>query len=140
MQLREKILSRLIAATLGASTFAAMAQSPAPQQVEKVEVTGSNIKRVDAETASPITVITSEEIRRSGATTVQELLNNLSFSSGGALTDVSTGNGFAAGSATVALRGLGSAATLTLINGRRISPAAYNDPNNGQSVIANLNS
>ena len=111
-------------------TTAVTAQTPAPQpavqKVDKVEVTGSNIKRVDAESASPITVITSEDIRRSGATSVQELLNNLSMASGGALTDVSGGNGFAAGSATVALRGLGSAATLTLINGRRISPAKTN--------------
>lgn len=120
------------------------AQTPttvqAPQKVEKIEVTGSNVKRVDAETSSPITVITAEDIQRSGATSVQELLNNLSVSSGGALSDVDGGNGFSPGSATVALRGLGSAATLTLINGRRVSPAAFNDPNNGATVITNLNS
>ncbi len=109
-------------------------------KIEKIEVTGSNIKRVDAESASPITVITAEDIKRSGATSVQELLNNLSFTSGSALADVSSGNGFSPGSATVALRGLGSAGTLTLINGRRVSPAAFNDPNVGQTVVTNLNS
>lgn len=140
MQFKEKVLKRMIAVTLGASAFAAMAQSSTPQKVEKIEVTGSNIKRVDAESASPITVITSEDIRRSGATSVQELLNNLAISSGSALSDVDAGNGFSAGSATVALRGLGSAATLTLINGRRISPAAFNDPNIGATVVTNLNS
>lgn len=130
-----------------AATFAtaAIAQSPAPatpptQKVEKIEVTGSNIKRVDAETSSPVTVITAEEIKRTGSTSVQELLNNLSISSGSALSDVDGGSGFSPGSATVALRGLGSAATLTLINGRRISPAAFNDPNVGSTVITNLNS
>ena len=106
----------------------------------KIEVTGSNIKRVDAETSSPVTVITAEEIKRTGSTSVQELLNNLSISSGSALSDVDGGSGFSPGSATVALRGLGSAATLTLINGRRISPAAFNDPNVGSTVIPNLNS
>jgi iron complex outermembrane recepter protein len=111
----------------------------APAKVEKIEVTGSNIKRVDAEGTVPITIISSEEIRRSGATTIQELLNDLPISSGSALTDLTGGNGFSTGSASVALRGLGSAATLTLINGRRISPAAFNDPNVGSTVITNLN-
>jgi iron complex outermembrane receptor protein len=78
--------------------------TPAPVKAEKIEVTGSNIKRVDAESASPITVITQEDIRRSGSTSVQELLNNLSVSAGSALTDISGGNGFSTGSATVALR------------------------------------
>ncbi len=118
----------------------AFAQTSTPQKVEKVEVTGSNIKRVDAETTSPITIITAEEIKRSGATSVQELLNNLSIAQGGSLNDISGGNGFSPGSATIALRGLGSQSTLTLLNGRRISPAAFNDPNTGQSVITNLNS
>ncbi|MEQ1517700.1 MAG: TonB-dependent receptor, partial [Usitatibacteraceae bacterium] len=115
-------------------------QTSPPQQVEKIETIGSNVKRVDAETSSPITVITAADIKRSGATSVQELLNNLSISSGSALSDIDGGNGFSPGSATVALRGLGSAATLTLINGRRVSPAAFNDPNVGSTVITNLNS
>ena len=137
---------RIICATLGSvgllTHFAVGAQQAAtpPVKTEKIEVTGSNIKRVDAESASPITVITQEEIRRSGSTSVQELLNNLSVSAGSALTDISGGNGFSTGSATVALRGLGSAATLTLINGRRVSPAAFNDPNVGSTNITNLNS
>jgi len=150
-----KIASALVAAgligTAGSVFYAASSQAqqtappgqqtpPTATKVEKIDVTGSNIKRVDAETSSPVTIITAEEIKRSGATSVQELLNNLSASSGSALTDVSAGNGFSQGSATVALRGLGSAATLTLINGRRISPAAFNDPNIGSTVVTNLNS
>lgn len=133
--------------TLSFGPLAANAQTPsetpaAPrenQKVEKIEVTGSNIKRVDAETSVPVTIITAEDIRRSGATSVQELLNNLNISSGSALTDVSGGNGFSTGVATAALRGLGSAATLTLLNGRRISPAAFNDPNVGSTIVTNLN-
>ncbi len=129
------------AALVAGSAFAQQADLPtSPQKIEKIEVTGSNIKRVDAETASPITVISAEDIRRSGATSVQEVLNNLSMSSGSALTDATGGNGFSAGTATAALRGLGSAATLTLLNGRRISPAAFNDPNVGSTVVTNLNS
>lgn len=99
MQARRKQLVNSIAAicALGAAgaTPTVMAQTtPAAQRVEKIEVTGSNIKRVDAETSSPITIITSEDIKRSGATSVQELLNTLSISSGSALSDIDGGNGF----------------------------------------------
>ena len=136
-----KVLPQALLAALIVTPMAfAQTPTPVPQKVEKVEVTGSNIKRVDAETTSPITIITSEEIKRSGATSVQELLNNLSIVQGGALSDISSGSGFSSGASTVALRGLGSQSTLTLLNGRRISPAAFNDPNTGNSVITNLNS
>ena len=145
MKFKMTRIAVLTSASLLGNAFVPMAsaQTPAPvatQKVEKIEVTGSNIKRVDAETSSPITVITAEEIKRTGATSVQELLNNLSISSGSALSEIDGGNGFSPGSATVALRGLGSAATLTLINGRRISPSAFNDPNVGNTVVTNLNS
>ena len=146
MDARKKPLVNIIASMCTGAigsfglTFIVIAQTPATQKVEKIEVTGSNIKRVDAESTSPITVITAEEIKRSGATSVQELLNNLPIVAGGALNDTNSGNGFSPGSATVALRGLGSQSTLTLLNGRRISPAAFTDPNTGQSVITNLNS
>lgn len=135
-----KLLPKAVLAAMVVTPLAFAQQTTTPQKVERIEVTGSNIKRVDAETTSPITIITAEEIKRSGATSVQELLNNLPITTGGALTDISGGNGFSPGSATVALRGLGSQSTLTLLNGRRISPAAFNDPNTGQSVITNLNS
>ena len=60
-----KVLPQALLAALIVTPMA-FAQTSAPQKVEKVEVTGSNIKRVDAETTSPITIITSEEIKRSG--------------------------------------------------------------------------
>lgn len=133
-------IGTMLALGAGTTGSVALAQQVPAQKIEKIEVTGSNIKRVDAETSSPITIITSEDIKRSGATSVQELLNTLSISSGSALSDIDGGNGFSPGSATVALRGLGSASTLTLINGRRISPAAFNDPNVGSTIVTNLNS
>ena len=47
------------------------------QESQRIEVTGSRIKRVDAETASPVQIITSEDIARSGKTTVAEYLQTL---------------------------------------------------------------
>src|SRR5947199_8121891 len=47
------------------------------QSLQEVVVTGSMIKRTDIETPSPVQVITSEDLQRSGYTTVSEVLRNL---------------------------------------------------------------
>lgn len=117
----------------------APAQPAQPQKLERVEVTGSNIKRTDKETAAPIQIISREDIAASGATSVDELLKKTTLTGNGALGDLNSGNGFAQGTSTVSVRGMGSAATLTLLNGRRMAPAAFSDPNSGQSVIFNVN-
>lgn len=117
---------------------AGFAQQPA-QKIEKIEVTGSNIKRIDSETAAPIVVITAEEIRRSGKQTVTDLLRELPINAAGGLTELTGSGSFSAGAASVSLRGLGSAATLVLLNGRRIAPYGLSDPNFGQSAPINLN-
>ena len=56
---------------------------------QRVEITGSNIKRIDAETSSPVQIINREEIRRSGAGSVRELLELLPSSSPSSLSDIS---------------------------------------------------
>jgi iron complex outermembrane receptor protein len=53
--------------------------------------------------------------------------------------DFQSGSGFAKGVATASLRGLGSSSTLVLLNGRRVTPAPYADPNDGNSVLYDLN-
>ena len=131
-------------ASAGLVTFAqgAMAQAtatpPTPQKIEKIEVTGSNIKRVDAETIAPVQIITKEEIERSGKQTITEVLRTLPINSTGGLNDITGSNSFSSGASTVSLRGLGSAATLVLLNGRRIAPFGGADPNFGQSAVVNL--
>jgi iron complex outermembrane receptor protein len=109
------------------------------EQVQKVYVTGSNIKRADKEDSSPITVMTAKDIAASGANTVAELLHNIPAFGSGNSTDVTDG-GFSRGVSTASLRGLGSSSTLILLNGRRIAASAYADPNNGQSTVYDLNS
>ena len=134
----EHLKRNVLAAALAATALAAHAQQA--QKVEKIEVTGSNIKRVDTETAAPVQVITREEIERSGQATVSELLRNLPQNLVGGLNDLSGGNSFSAGATTISLRGLGSTATLILLNGRRIAPYGLADPNFGQSAVVNLDS
>ncbi len=111
---------------------------PPTQKVERIEVTGSNIKRVDAETSAPIQIITSEDIKRSGKTTVVELLRSLPINQSGGLNDLTAQSSFSSGASSISLRGLGSTATLVLLNGRRIAPYGLSDPNFGQSAVVNL--
>lgn len=112
-------------------------QAPVPQKVEKIDVTGSNIKRVDAEGPAPVQIITRQDIERSGQTTVGEVLRNLPINSAASYDDNFTGS-FARGSSGVSLRGLGQKSTLTLINGRRMA----NNPfaQNLQDTFVDLNS
>ena len=71
-----EIIKALVVVGIGsiATAFAAHAQQA--QKVDKIEVTGSNIKRVDSETPSPIQVITRDDIQKSGANSVAELLRD----------------------------------------------------------------
>src|SRR5206468_3713404 len=99
----------------------AMAQQTA-QTRERIEVTGSNIKRVEGETALPVTVITREEIEKTGATSAMELLNLVSANS--SLGNISLQNVIGAttfSAQTASLRGLQGGRTLVLINGKRVN-------------------
>lgn len=102
---------------------AAHAQSAETQKLERVEITGSNIKRIEGETATPVQVISREDIARTGVTTTEQLLRTISAFDPGAVT-VSANNAGAntGGISTASLRGLGASRTLVLINGRRIAP------------------
>lgn len=111
-----------------------------PEKVQKVEVVGSNIKRTSVEGPSPIHSISAEEIMRSGASNISELMQMLPSITSGGQDDVTSGNGFAAGTATASMRGLGSSSTLVLINGRRMAATPAVDPNAGQSTLFNINS
>jgi iron complex outermembrane receptor protein len=128
---------------LAISLAAAFAQTALPaaaqqaQKVEKIEVTGSNIKRVDAEGPAPVQVITREDIEKSGSNTVAEVIRNLPANSSSSYDETFTGS-FARGSAGVSLRGLGQKSTLTLINGRRM--AVYSFAQNLQDSFVDLNS
>ncbi|WP_312184166.1 TonB-dependent receptor, partial [Massilia timonae] len=112
----------------------AVAQEAAP--VARVEITGSNIRRAQAETASSVLTVNRNDIERSGKTTVAELLQTLAVDNQGSV-PMSFGSGFAAGASGISLRGLGTASTLVLLNGRRMAP--YGLADDGQKVFADLN-
>jgi outer membrane receptor protein involved in Fe transport len=107
---------------------AALAQDGA--NLQRVEITGSRIKTVNTEGASPIVTLTAEAIKASGVRTAEGLLNSLPQVMADFGGSVSNG---ATGTATVNLRNLGSSRTLVLVNGRRL-PAG-----SPRSVAADLN-
>ncbi|WP_308922832.1 TonB-dependent receptor [Janthinobacterium sp. J1-1] len=104
-------------------------------KVQKVYVTGSNVRRITLESASPVQIITRDELTRGGATSLNEVLRTISSNVGGI--DENRTNGFSAGAAGLNLRGFGSQATLTLINGRRLAPYAQPE---FQTTFVDLNS
>ncbi|WP_338771198.1 TonB-dependent receptor [Massilia sp. METH4] len=106
------------------------------QPIQRVEITGSNIRRAQAETASPVQTVNRADIEKSGKTTVAELLQTLAVDNQGSV-PTTFGNGFASGASGISLRGLGAASTLVLLNGRRIAP--YGLADDGQKVFADLN-
>jgi iron complex outermembrane receptor protein len=86
----------------------------------RVNVTGTNIKRVDTETAAPIETITREDIQASGLQTIQDVVRQITANNNGSITPSFT-NGFSASGTAVSLRGLGPNNTLVLLNGRRLA-------------------
>lgn len=133
---RTKVCRGLALAFGGTAIALGSLPALAQQTLEKVEITGSNIRRVQSETAAPVQTVTREEIERSGKATVAELLQSLSVDNQGSV-PTTFGNGFASGAAGISLRGLGAASTLVLINGRRVAP--YGLADDGQKVFADLN-
>ena len=108
-------------------------QSEPPPDVIRIEVTGSNIRRADVETASPVQVITREDIERGGSATVAELMSKLSANLLPFNDQLSIGSQIVLpfqplprpGQSTVNLRGIGDGSTLVLINGRRVANYAF---------------
>jgi iron complex outermembrane receptor protein len=120
---------------IGGTMLAVPARAQQPSEV--VEVTGSRIKRVDAENAAPVTILRREDIEKSGATNASEVIRSLTGDSNGSI-PTAFGAGFAAGASAVSLRGLGVNSTLVLVNGRRIAP--YGLADDGQRNFTDLSS
>ncbi len=105
-----------------AGTGSAFAQDPAATsetettELDRIEVTGSRIKRADVETSQPIFSLNREDIQAQGLTSVGDVIQNIT-SNGSTLN--STFNNGGNGETRVSLRNLGSNRTLVLVNGRR---------------------
>ena len=126
--------SLVLAIGSGCFTSTAWAQS-SPTDTQRVEVTGSSIKRLASESALPVTVISREQIEQSGAVNVEEVLRRVSAISG-MVSDTTQGVGYATSNAN--MRSLGPNSTLVLLNGRRLAGHPFGSI--GGSVAVDLNS
>ncbi|MFZ6742580.1 TonB-dependent receptor [Undibacterium sp. JH2W] len=112
---------------LGVVALPAMAQqSEAGDKVQRVEITGSNIRRTEKETPSPVQVLTLQDMKASGYTDVSSVLRNITANGQGTLSQANPGS-FSSGASGIALRGLTVGATLVLIDGHRMAPYALSD-------------
>ena len=140
-------LARLLALTLPAfAATAAFAQSAEETKAEadklKLEtfsVTGSRIKRIDAETPQPVIRITASDFQATGFSTLGDAIRAMPQINGASLVSTDGGTSFTPGVSSFNLRGLGNNNTLVLINGRRAAPFASAGFNGFQSVF-DLNS
>ncbi|WP_221032239.1 TonB-dependent receptor plug domain-containing protein [Actomonas aquatica] len=107
--------------------------------LEKFEVTGSRIKRLDVETPNPVVSLNAGTIESMGFPTIADAVRALPFNNGQALTPTDSGTSFTPGVNSFNLRGLGNNGTLVLINGRRAVP--YAAPGfDGFQTVFDLNS
>ncbi|WP_333606515.1 TonB-dependent receptor plug domain-containing protein [Arsukibacterium sp.] len=118
-------------ATAFTASVTAAEEDDAAAKVERIEVTGSRIKRTDMEGALPVTVIDREAIELSGEISVADLIRNTTFNSAGSFRPQSGSS--AQGVSQVSLRGLGASRTLVLVDGRRLTMS----PSTGSSQDLN---
>ena len=112
---RSRIQTALLLVFGGAATLATAQETP-----QRVEITGSAIRRIDTETALPVQVLRREDIERSGATSTVDLLQRLAAVQGSTHEAANVG-GSTFGFSGVSLHNLGETRTLVLLNGRRLA-------------------
>src|SRR4249920_1279164 len=125
-----------LAAATAVGGLAATVTGAWAQDTQRVEVTGSSIKRIEGESAAPIQVIKREDIEKTGITNVEQLMRTVSAMVSSNTTAAASAAGLTTGGgSTVSLRGLTPERTLVLINGKRVAP--YGSPASGVAVDVN---
>ena len=133
MAFKEKIGVRSVrlALTVLAGSVLFSGQSMADEAIQKVEITGSSIKRIAVEGALPVQRLSQEAIARTGATTVADLVQSLPAMQGFTIGAVAAGSN-SGGRTSASIHDIGESYTLVLLNGRRIAPQ-------GSGTSVNLN-
>lgn len=123
MTFRKSLTAAAVAASLGFPTLAvaqdAQTDEAEVEVEERIQVTGSRIKRVDLEGASPVEVITAEDFEEQGRVSVADVLRNVTSNSFGSF--IPSSGSSAQSQSTVSLLGAGSDRTLILLDGKRMA-------------------
>lgn len=130
LAIKTALLTGLLTGSALSKSAIAQEQDLVPEKLERIEVTGSRIKRTDMEGVAPVTVISAEEIELSGFSNVEELLQASVANAG--RTIEGNESSWTQGATTINLRGMGANRTLVLVNGKRIPqyPAATGGTSN----------
>ncbi len=124
--------AQVCCASLAVCAFqAANAQDESPS-LQRVEITGSAIKRVSGETALPVQTFTRKQIEQTGATNTTDLIQLLPAMQSSTVEGSAVG-GETYGFAGASIHSIGETRTLVLLNGHRIAKSG------GQAVTGALN-
>ena len=117
-----------LAVTLAIPALAAAQEASTPDpKIQRVEVTGSSIKRTQTEAANAVQILTRDDIEKTGQNTALGILTAMSSVSTDINSASASSGSFATGASGVSMRGLSKVATLILVNGRRIAPYGLSD-------------
>jgi outer membrane receptor protein involved in Fe transport len=114
-----------VLAQTDAAAKAAAASKIAAAEPEEVVVTGSRVRRLNATSPQPLTVVNSETFKATGFTNIAQTLNQLTQVQPSTNTQNTNLTLFAAGQATIDIRGLGTNRTLVLVNGKRHQAGSF---------------
>ena len=131
----ENVIARslrvMFAGSLALGMHAAYAQETTEAPMQRVEVTGSSIKRIASEASLPVQSFNQKDIKKSGVTTVTDFIQQIPAMQGFSVAADSVGGG-GGGVTTASLHDIGAAYTLVLLNGRRLAPS-----NSGTTIDLN---
>lgn len=131
---QRSVLARSVLIAFGATATVLAVQPAFAQEIlQRVEITGSAIKRIDGETSVPVTVVKMDDLAKQGVTTIEQVMAKLSVVQAQQGTSQVIGSG-TGGSSFADIRGLGASKTLVLLNGRRVASNSID----GQAVDLNM--
>ena len=122
------------AAMSGGAVYAQQSDQ-APVTLQRVEITGSAIKRVEAEGPAPVEIYTRKDIERTGATSISELVKNIASIDINDQGELTANSPTGSGSANLRIRGLSERNLLVLLNGRRLPSASLQDGSGAGAAV-----
>ncbi|WP_230407532.1 TonB-dependent receptor [Undibacterium rivi] len=132
---KKTLVAHALTIAFGVAALPGMAM--AQEGLQKVEITGSSIKRTESEGVATTQILSRKDIEQTGKTSIADVVRSISADNNGSISGSFT-NGFAGSASGVSLRGLSVSSTLVLINGRRTAPYGFGD--DGQRSFVDLNS
>lgn len=134
MMLKEKMGAQAVRLALGLMSGLAMTHAVAQEApIQRVEVTGSAIKRINVEGALPVQTLSQEAIAKTGATSVAELIQTLPAMQGFTISAIAAGTN-SGGRVSASIHDIGESYTLVLLNGRRLAPQGSGSTVNLQAI------